>query len=133
MTKIVAAVAIALVARTGVFAQSLQSFTSDAASRGNVGRAPLVIDVRDVTEDVDVRHRISRRDMAERASLQTPPARRVRHPVLLGAAIGAGAGFVLNASACRTGESVCTSAGNLMMAGIGAGVGAVVGWLVAGR
>jgi hypothetical protein len=64
------------------------------------------------------------------APSQTQSGHRVRHPVLLGAAIGAGAGFVLNASACRTGESVCTAAGNLMMAGIGAGVGAVVGAIV---
>ena len=52
---------------------------------------------------------------------------RVRHPVLLGAAIGAGAGFVINAAACRTGESVCTSGGNVLMAGIGAGIGAAIG------
>jgi hypothetical protein len=52
------------------------------------------------------------------------------HPVLVGAAIGAGAGFLINATACRTGESICTGAGNVLVAGIGAAIGAAVGALV---
>jgi hypothetical protein len=61
---------------------------------------------------------------------QSQQHRRVRHPVLLGAAIGAGAGFLINATACRTGESICTGGGNVLMAGIGGGIGAAVGALV---
>ena len=57
---------------------------------------------------------------------QAQPKARSGHPVLIGAAIGAGSGFLLNATACRTGESVCTGAGNLLMAGIGALVGVLV-------
>jgi hypothetical protein len=55
---------------------------------------------------------------------------RAGHPVLLGVAIGAGAGFLATATFCRTGEGFCTGAGNLVMAGIGAGIGAVIGALV---
>jgi len=63
-------------------------------------------------------------------SSQTQQKAHHGHPVLLGAAIGAGAGFLLNATACRTGESVCTGPGNLLMAAIGAGIGAAIGALV---
>jgi hypothetical protein len=52
------------------------------------------------------------------------------HPILLGAAIGAGAGFLLNATACNTGESVCSGPGNVLMAAIGAGIGAAIGAVV---
>jgi hypothetical protein len=69
--------------------------------------------------------------MPETGSSQTQQtAHHHGHPVLLGAAIGAGAGFLLNATACRTGESVCTGPGNLLMAAIGAGIGAAIGALV---
>jgi hypothetical protein len=58
---------------------------------------------------------------------QSQQKTRTGHPVLI-AAIGATAGFVLNATPYRTGESVCTGAA--LMAGIGAAVGAGIGALV---
>lgn len=69
----------------------------------------------------------------DRGSRQTAAKQSNGHPVLIGAAIGAGAGFLINATACRTGESVCSGAGNLLMAGIGAGAGALVGLLISRR
>lgn len=71
---------------------------------------------------------------AARLAQVEPPARRkkrISHPVWLGAAIGASAGFVVHATQCRTGEGLCTGAGNALMAGIGAGVGAAIAILVA--
>jgi hypothetical protein len=59
---------------------------------------------------------------------QSQQKTRTGHPVLIGAAIGATAGFVLNATPYRTGESVWTGAA--LMAGIGAAVGAGIGALV---
>jgi len=64
------------------------------------------------------------------AAQPAPSTARAGHPVLLGVAIGAGAGFLTNATFCRTGEGLCTGAGNLLMAGIGAGIGAAIGALV---
>jgi hypothetical protein len=126
MKRMVAVVAIAVGMPAAVRAQTP---TGDERFVVKARPVPLVLDIDDAVR------RVVRRDVRElvSASVQTPAGHHVRHPVLIGAAIGAGAGFVLNASACRTGESVCTSAGNLMMAGIGAGVGSVIGWLVAGR
>jgi hypothetical protein len=131
MTRVVATLLFAFVARTAVFAQTL---TSDAPFTAAAPRLEHPVALRDAVYVATEAHRLDfdRRHQAD-ASLQTSTPHRVRHPVLLGAVIGGATGFVLNASACRTGESVCTSAGNLMMAGIGAGVGAFVGWLVAGR
>ena len=68
--------------------------------------------------------------LAETRGPQSQPKRRIGHPVLLGAAIGGTAGFVLNATQCRTGESFCTGAGNALMAGIGAAIGAGVAALI---
>lgn len=130
MTKVVVAVLIALVARTGVFAQSL---TSDAPFADPTLRLEHPIALRDAVYVATGETRRLERRREAGASQQTPTTHRVRHPVLLGAVIGGATGFVLNASACGTGEAFCTSAGNLFMAGVGAGVGAVVGWLVAGR
>jgi hypothetical protein len=61
---------------------------------------------------------------------QAQPNAHHGHPVLIGVAIGAGAGYLINATACRTGEGVCTFPGNMLMAGIGAGIGALVGVLI---
>src|SRR5262249_50543320 len=130
MTKVAVAVMIVLVS-TDVRAQSA---ATDAPFIVLLPRpSSLTLDVREAGRTLAIERRIDERRAMRLTALQTPPTRRVRHPVLLGAVIGGVGGFVLNASACRTGESVCTSAGNLMMAGIGAGVGAFVGWLVAGR
>ncbi len=62
-------------------------------------------------------------------SQQQQQKRRIRHPALVGAAIGAGAGFLITAP-CRTGESWCSTPGKVLMTGIGAGFGAAVGVLV---
>ena len=82
-------------------------------------------------------HRAVMREAERLAKMQdSSPAQRSQstarggHPVLIGVAIGAGAGFLTNATFCRTGEGFCTGAGNLVMAGIGAGIGAVIGALV---
>jgi hypothetical protein len=68
--------------------------------------------------------------LVETRDQQSQQAKRTGHPVLLGAVIGGTAGFVINATQCRTGESVCTGAGNALMAGIGAAIGAAVGALI---
>ena|SRR5215510_2071423 len=68
--------------------------------------------------------------LVETRDHQSQQKTRTGHPVLLGAVIGGTAGFVLNATQCRTGESFCTGAGNALMAGIGAAIGATVGALI---
>ena len=119
MKRGVAAILIVLVLPTTGFAQR----QSDAGSSGGVGGIAITVDLAR-----------SRPEQAfNRAASQPQPSVHHGHPVLIGAAVGAGAGYVLNATACRTGESVCTVPGNLLLAGIGAGIGAVIGVLISRR
>jgi len=37
---------------------------------------------------------------------------------------------MINATQCRSGDSICTGGGNALMAGIGAAIGATVGALI---
>jgi hypothetical protein len=67
----------------------------------------------------DIAIRLEERErFVETPDHQSQQKTRTGHPVLIGGAIGATAGLVLNATAYRTGESVCTGAA--LMAGIGA-------------
>jgi hypothetical protein len=125
MTKGVAAILILLVLPSIGFAQSP---TDDPGSTGGVTRIALMVEIGQLrlSAALELRHTGQALD---RGPSQAQPNTR-SHPVLIGAAIGAGAGLLINVTACRTGESVCSAPGNLLMAGIGAGIGALVGVLV---
>ena len=126
MKKSIAVLSILLTLHTTMLAQSL---TRDASSTEAVGRIASVIEIGQLQRSAALELRHSRQAL-DRGSKPVQPSTRKRHPVLIGAAIGAGAGLLINVTACRTGESVCSAPGNLLMAGIGAGIGALVGVLV---
>jgi hypothetical protein len=126
MKRSVAAVSILLLLPSMGFAQSLPH---DPSSTEGVGRIALRVEIGQLQRPAALEFRHSGQALAHGPS-QAQPNTRSGHPVLLGAAIGAGAGLLINVTACRTGESVCSAPGNLLMAGIGAGIGALVGVLV---
>lgn len=107
-----------------------QSPTFDAKSAAGESRIASVIAMDQALGSADREFRHAREAFSPRSPTQAQPGSRTRHPILLGTAIGAGAGLLINVTACRTGESVCSAPGNLLMAGIGAGIGALVGVLV---
>jgi hypothetical protein len=125
MNKAVAAISILLFLPSIAFAQS----PHDPSLIERAGRIALMIEIDQLQRPGTSTFRHIGRTL-DRSTGQAQPNTRRGHPVLIGAAIGAGAGFLINATACRTGESVCSTPGNLMMAGIGAGIGALVGVLV---
>ena len=94
-----------------------------------MGRISLMVEIGQLRRSAALEFRHAGQALDGSPSQAQPNARN-GHPVLIGAAIGAGAGFLINVTACRTGESVCSAPGNLLMAGIGAGIGALVGVLV---
>jgi hypothetical protein len=122
----VAAILILLIFPSMGFAQSA---TDDPGSTERVGRIALIVEVGQPRRSAALEFRYPGQAL-DRGPSQAQPKARSGHPVLIGAAIGAGAGFLINVTACRTGESVCSAPGNLLMAGIGAGIGALVGVLV---
>lgn len=126
MKKGVAAISILLILPSMGFAQSP---IDDPGSTEGVGRIALMVEIGQLPRSavLEFRHPVQALD---RGPSRAQPNTRRGHPVLIGAAIGAGAGLVINVTACRTGESVCSAPGNLLMAGIGAGIGALVGVLV---
>lgn len=126
MKRAVAAISILLILPSMGLAQSP---THDPSSTKGVDRIALMIEVGQLqrSEALESRHFGQALD---RSPTQAQPNTRSGHPVLIGAAIGAGAGLLINVTACRTGESVCSAPGNLLMAGIGAGIGALIGVLV---
>lgn len=126
MKKGIAVISILLSLQSKILAQSP---TRDASSTEGVGRIASVVEIGHLQRSADLEFRHSRQAL-DRGSSQAQPSIRNRHPVLIGAAIGAGAGLLINVTACRTDESVCSAPGNLLMAGIGAGIGALVGVLV---
>jgi hypothetical protein len=126
MKKAVAAISILLILPSMGFAQSP---THDSNSTEGVGRIALRVEIGQLRRSATLEFRHSGQAL-DRGASQTQPSTRSGHPVLIGAAIGAGAGLLINVTACRTGESVCSTPGNLLMAGIGAGIGALVGLLV---
>lgn len=126
MKKGVAAISILLVLPSMAFAQSP---TRDASSTEGSGRIALMVEVGQLQRSAALEFRHSGQAL-DRSPNQVQPNNRSSHSVLIGAAIGAGAGLLTNVTACRTGESVCSAPGNLLMAGIGAGVGALIGVLV---
>jgi hypothetical protein len=126
MKKGVAAILILLIFPSIGLAQST---ADDPGSTGGVRRIALMVEMDQQRRSPALEFRYPAQSF-DRGLSQAQPKARSGHPVLIGAAIGAGAGFLINATACRTGESVCTAPGNILMAGIGAGVGALVGVLV---
>ncbi len=126
MKKGVAAISILLILPSTGFAQSP---THDPSSTERIGRIALIVEIGQLQRSAALEFRHSRQAL-DLGPSQAQPNTRSGHPVLIGAAIGAGAGLLINATACRTGESVCSAPGNLLMAGIGAGIGALVGVLV---
>lgn len=126
MKQGVAAISLVLILPSLVFAQSA---TPDPGSTEGVGRMAVMVDIGPLQRSAALAFRRSGQAL-ERSPSQAQPNVRSGHPVLVGAAIGAGAGLLINVTACRTGESVCSAPGNLLMAGIGAGIGALVGVLV---
>jgi hypothetical protein len=126
MKKSVATILILLIFPSRGLAQSA---TDDPGSTEGVSRIALMVEIGQLrrSDALEFRHPGQTLD---RGPSQAQPKARSGHPVLIGAAIGAGAGFLINVTACRTGESVCSASGNLVMAGIGAGIGALVGVLV---
>ena len=126
MKKGVAAISILLILPSTAFAQSP---THDPSSTERVGRIALIVEIGQLQRSAALEFRHSGQAF-DRGPSQAQPNTRSGHPVLTGAAIGAGAGLLINATACRTGESVCSAPGNLLMTGIGAGIGALVGVLV---
>jgi hypothetical protein len=129
MKKGIAVVSMLLSLQSTSFAQSR---TPAASPTAGIARIAATLDIGQLQRSTD-RTFVRSRQALSRGSRQAQPSARNRHPVMIGAAIGAGAGLLINVSACRTGESVCTASGNLLMAGIGAGVGALVGVLVSRR
>ena len=125
MKKVVAVISILLILSSICFAQSP---TREPSSTEGADRIALV-DIGQLQPSAVLEFRHSGQAL-ERGPSQAQSNTRSGHPVLIGAAIGAGAGLLINVTACRTGESVCSAPGNLLMAGIGAGIGALVGVLV---
>jgi hypothetical protein len=130
MRKAAAAILVSLMIPSSVFAQS-QTIEPPANSQAN--RVATVVGPRDGLRVRGALQLTGATTPFSLAPTHAPSKARKSHPVMIGAAIGAGAGYLLNATACRTGESVCTVPGNILMAGIGAGVGAVVGLFVGRR
>jgi hypothetical protein len=126
MKKGVAAILILLIFPSMGLAQSA---IDHQGSIEGVGRIALMVELGELRRSAALESRHPEQAL-EGGPSQAQPNARIGHPVLIGAAIGAGAGFLINATACRTGESVCSAPGNLLMAGIGAGIGALVGVLV---
>ena len=126
MKKGIAVISMLLSLQSKILAQRP---TRDTSLTDGVGRLASVVEIGHLQRSADLEFEHSRRAF-DRGSSQAQPSIRHRHPVLIGAAIGAGAGLLINVTACRTGESVCSAPGNLLMAGIGAGIGALVGVLV---
>jgi len=126
MKKGVASILILLIVPSLGFAQSP---THDPSSTDGAGRIALKVEIGQLQRSsaLDFWHSGQAFDPG---SSQLQPNTRSSHPVLIGAAIGGGAGLLINVTACRTGESVCSAPGNLLMAGIGAGIGALVRVLV---
>jgi hypothetical protein len=129
MKRGVAAISILLILPSVGFAQSP---IHDPSSTEGAGRIALMVEIGQLQRSAALEFRHSGQ-APDRGPSQLQPNTRSGHPVLLGAAIGAGAGLLINVTACRTGESVCSAPGNLLMAGIGAGIGALVGVLVSRR
>jgi hypothetical protein len=127
MKKGVAAISILLILPSMVFAQSP---THEPSSTEGVGRIALMVEIGPLQRSAALELRHSAQALDRGPSQAQRNGTRSGHPVLIGAAIGAGAGLLINVTACRTGESVCSAPGNLLMAGIGAGIGALVGVLV---
>ena len=130
MRKAVTATLISLIIPSSAFGQSS---TIPTHSNSATNRVAPVVDTPGSLRLPGALQLVDSREAFTTASTQTPSKRRNGHPVLIGAAIGAGAGYLINVTACRTGESVCSGAGDLMTAGIGAGIGALVGLLIARR
>jgi hypothetical protein len=126
MRKGIAAISILLVFPSMGMAQSP---THDPRSTERAGRIAVMVDVGQLPRSAALESRYSGR-LLDRGPSKAQSNTRSGHAVLIGAAIGAGAGLLINVTACRTGESVCSAQGNLLMAGIGAGIGALVGVLV---
>jgi hypothetical protein len=126
MKKGVAAISILLILPSMGFAQSP---TRDPGSTEGVGRIALMVEIDRLQRPATLEFRHSGQALDHNPN-QAQPKTLSRHPVLIGAAIGAGGGLLINVTACRTGESVCSAPGNLLMAGIGAGIGALFGVLV---
>jgi hypothetical protein len=126
MKKGVAVISILLILPSLCFAQSP---TYDSSSAERVGRIAVMAEMGPLQRSAALEFRRSGHAL-DRVGSQAQPNARTGHPVLIGAAVGAGAGLLINVTACRTGESVCSAPGNLLMAGIGAGIGALVGMLV---
>jgi hypothetical protein len=126
MKKGVAAISILLILPSMSFAQTP---THDPSSTEGAGRTAMMVDIGPLQRSAALEFQHSGQAL-DRGQSQAQPKARSGHPVLIGAAIGAGAGLLINVTACRTGESVCSAPGNLLMAGIGAGIGALVGVLV---
>lgn len=126
MKKGIAATSILLMLPSVGFAQSP---TGDPSSPDGIGRIALTVAIGQLQRPAALEFRLPSQAL-DRGTNQAQPNTRRGHPVLIGAAIGAGAGLLINVAACRTGESVCSGPGNLLMAGIGAGIGALVGVLV---
>lgn len=126
MKKGVAAISILLILPSMGFAQSP---TDDTSSTERVGRIALMVEIGQLRPSAALESPHPGQAL-DRGPGQAQPNTRRGHPVLIGAAVGAGAGLLINVTACRTGESVCSAPGNLLMAGIGAGIGALVGVVV---
>ena len=126
MKKGIVAILILLISPSMGFAQSA---TDDPSSTAGVGRMTLMVEIGQPRRSAALEFRHPGQAL-DRGPSQTQPKARSGHPVLIGAAIGAGAGFLINVTACRTGEGACSAPGNLLMAGIGAGIGALIGALV---
>jgi hypothetical protein len=126
MMRGVATIAILLILPSMGYAQGP---THDPSSTVGIGRIASMVEIGQLQRSAALPFRHPGHTL-DRVRSQAQPNARRGHPVLIGAAIGAGAGVLINVTACRTGESVCSARGNFLMAGIGAGIGALLGVLV---
>ena len=129
MKKRVALILVLLMLSSTGFAQNPRD---SGGSTGGVSRHTSIVELGGLRRSIAPESQHLGRAVNRGRSGASASARR-GHPVLTGAAIGAGAAYLINATACKTGESVCSAPGNLLMAGIGAGIGALVGVLVSRR